>query len=50
MKGLFELAGTVLLVCVLIFVFKGEPDLFDGWHALAVKATEPKPPCEIRPD
>lgn len=36
--GLVTFIGFILL---LFFVFSGEPDLWDKWHAAAMRAAEP---------
>ena len=46
MSDLLELAGTILIGAALVFVFQGEPDLFDKWHAAAMRAAEPKQECK----
>ena len=38
---------TVLLILLLMFLFVGEPDLWDNLHAWAMRVTSETPNCEV---
>lgn len=36
MRDVIEIAAFIALIAALVFIFQGEPDLWDRWHAQAM--------------